>query len=324
MSLFAAVLSSPPVRRCVLVSFALAWGGAAHAAPPSRPDVPGLDAIAASAIGAVEVFSAADCLSTGYFEYNDRTTPTIYISTARLPFNSYLTPEGESTRWFLTGSAGLFGASQLVETPATGRLGEYSINSLTVGFGLGCDIRLTDWLTLTPRAPLGYAYVEFDFERQILPGDPLAGAIPDWSSHAISFFPSLELRPEWRSGAWRYGATSRFTVLYAREVRSLNELRRVTDANIVSSTWRTGVFAAYDSPLRVSGMPVRFHGAFARNDLFGDIRSGNFTDHFYEISAGVGLVAPSRWDPVTEVGVTCATYFGPRFTGVSFGLLLSF
>lgn len=318
-----AVRHWPTPTRALILAAGCAAGSWLHAAPAIRHEGAS-DAIAASAISAVEVFAGADALSTGRFIYESPSVPDVEMSTMRLPFGHYFTEEGHDVRWYLTGSAGYFRAEQDVTSPTLGYLGKYAISSLTGSLGPGCTLKLNDWLSLNVQVPIGYAYIEFEFDRARPPGDPYAGAVADWYSHAISFFPSSELKAQWRTGAWTYGASTRLAVLYAYEVRELDEVVTEGDVSTTSAVWRNGVFATYDSAMKMAGMPVRLHGGFARNDLFGDIQQDDFVNHFYEINAGIGLVSPSAWDPVTEVGLNFGYYFGDRLRGVSIGLTVGF
>lgn len=247
----------------------------AHAA--RRPSDAVSEVVAVFAIGAVEVFSGADTVATGSFTVDDDGDPAAKMQTYRLPWRNEFFDPKESSRPFVFGALGYFGFRQDAPvadgSPVIG--GTAFVQSPSVSFGMGFDFDVTDWLTVTPRIPIGYSYVDFRFRHSGVPGNPYAGFLSDWVTHSVSISPSLEVSPHWRVDRWTLGACSRFTAIFAQEMPGLGTAPDSRDsfADGVSSNsylLRNELFARYDSPWRLWDSPLNFRAAFARHEVFGE------------------------------------------------------
>lgn len=282
--------------------------------------------IANQAVSAIEVFSASDSVATGSFRYDNDGTPDALFSTYRLPLRRYFAESDAAFRPFLFGSIGYFKMTQEQRVGAT-RLGELREECFTTALGAGADWAAADWLTLTPRLPVSYAFARQRFEPDGGPGGAAAALFPDWQSHVLALTPSLELKTRRRTGAFEYGVGTRGTYVRAKGIADDSDFQDIHTESVV---WRTEVYARHYTPWSVQGCPVVLSSAFARHDLFGDMRHADFLNHFYEVRAGVGFHTAEALGSVRslswlhQVELSAAYYFGERFSGVSVGISSDF
>lgn len=282
--------------------------------------------VANQAVSAIEVFSASDSVATGSFRYDNDGSPAALFSTYRLPLRHYFAEETAVVRPFLFGALGYFGMTQ-EQRAGTLRLGELREECLTASLGVGADWSVTDWLMVTPRLPVSYAFARQRFDADSGPGGAAAWLFPDWRSHVVAMNPSLELKTRWRQGAFEYGVGSRGTYVWAKGVADDSDF---LDIETESFVWRNEVYMRHYTPWSLEGCPVVLSSAFARHDLSGDMRHADFLNHFYEVRAGVAfrtaeaLSAVDSLSWLHEVELSAAYYFGERFSGVSVGVSADF
>jgi hypothetical protein len=313
----------PPPRRATLGLALLAtvcgWAGVNAQLNPAVTRKLNND-LANDAVSAVEVFSAANTIATGNFDYDNPGPDDVRFKTYKLPFTHEFGSATNDLRFFLEGHLGYFDLKQAV-TGFGPPPGQIRIRSLTATGGGGMTWRINDWLSTAPRLLFAYSHAWHQFERNAPPGDPFANALPDWRVEALTVLPSVEINIARAFERWDLGVHSRYTYLRAL---GLHNNSSFIDLDSESHVWRNEITASYRSPWTVFNLPLRPFGLFARHDLAGQIRRSDFVEHFYEARLGLGVSMPSGLKPVTEASVSFAYYFEGPFTGYSIGFDLAF
>ncbi len=276
--------------------------------------------LANDAVSAIEIFSAANTVATGVFKYDNAGPDDVEFQTYKLPLDHSFGPTNSALRPFVEGYLGYFDLRQRI-TSFGFPPGEIKIKSLTATAGGGATWQITDWLATSPRLLLAYSHAWHHFDRNALPGDPFATALPDWRLDALTLLPSLEVKLKHSLRRWDFGANSRYTYSH---VFGLNGTSVYIDLDSESHVWRNEVTFSYRSPLNVLGQSVRPFGLFARHDVAGQIRRSGFVAHFYEARLGIGLELPARLKPIREASLNFAYYFQSAFSGYSIGLDFNF
>jgi hypothetical protein len=276
--------------------------------------------LANDAVSAIEVFSAANTVATGVFKYDNAGPDDVEFQTYKLPLDHSFGPTNSAIRPFVEGYLGYFDLRQRI-TSFGFPPGEIKIKSLTATAGGGATWQITDWLAASPRLLLAYSHAWHHFDRNALPGDPFANALPDWRLDALTLLPSLEVKLKHSLRRWDFGVNSRYTYSH---VFGLNDTSVYIDLDSESHVWRNEITASYRSPWRVFDLSLRPFGLFARHDVAGQIRHSGFVEHFYEARLGLGLEMPTALKPIREASFSFAYYFQSAFTGYSVGLDIAF
>jgi hypothetical protein len=276
--------------------------------------------LANDAVGAVEVFSAANTIGTGNFTYDNPGPDDVEFQTYKLPWSRWLRGATNRFRPFIEGYLGYFQMKQELAS-AGPPPSAIRIRSLTASFGGGVRWALNDWLSATPRMMLAYSHAWQHLNRDAPAGDPWVALFTNWEADALTLLPSMEVNGTWTVGRWDLGAGSRYTYIRAT---GLHDNSPLIEVNSDSHVWRNEVSASYRSPWKVFGSRLRPFGLFARHDLAGQILHSGFVDSFYETRLGIGVSMPDRLKPVRELSLNGACYFEGPFNGYSIGLSLGF
>jgi len=276
--------------------------------------------LANDAVSAVEVFSAANIIATGSFQYDNPGEEDVEFYTYKLPASYKFGSPTNRFRPFIGAYVGYFDLKQDVTGfgPPTGNL---RVQSWTGTAGGGVEWRINDWLSVSPGLMLAYSHAWQNFDRAVPPTDPTAGLLVEWEANALTLLPSIEANAAWTFGRWELGVNSRYTYI---RVFGLSDNSPLIDLDSESQVWRNEISARYRSPWELFTMPVGVFSTFSRHDLAGQIQHSDFVEHFYEARLGMTFLLPHWAKPVSELEFSGAYYFEGPFTGYSLGLALSF
>lgn len=266
------------------------------------------------------MFSSADLVATGSFNYDNNGPDDPEFSTYKLPASHSFADPTNRIRPFIEAHAGYFNLVE--EVTALGRpKGQVQIQGITLNAGGGFEWQALDWLSFTPRLLGSFTHLWQDYDRDVPASDPTAHLIADWSAETFSLLPSLAADTHWRFGRWRLGANSTYTYISLHELSTSSDLVTLGSE---SHLWRNEASVRFDSPWRLLRLPVAFTSLFARHDIAGYLNRSGFVNHFYEARGGVTFSVPDTLRPVQEIGLTGAYYFGGPLSGYSIGLSLGF
>lgn len=280
------------------------------------------DNLADQAASAIEVFSAGQTVSAGTFHFDNQGFPDVNFQTFKLPWAHTFGDEKATIRPLLEAYAGYFDLSQgidVISEPA----GFLHIRSATGTVGGGGILRLTDWLTVSPRLGLAYSHIWQNFNpNDTSPGSAgsiAAGLIDNYQADVLTILPSAQVDALFPIGRWRLGASSKFTYLH---LIGLYVTTPDIDIGSYSEVWRNELSALFAPDVRLFGMPLELTSLFARDDLYGQLAASDFVNHFYEARCGADLLTGDHLKPLSKVGLSGAYYFGGAFDGWSLGLTL--
>jgi hypothetical protein len=277
--------------------------------------------LANDAVNAVEIFSAANTIGAGTFNYDNPGPNDVEFKTYKLPFGQTFGAATNRTRAFWEGHFGYFTLDQEVSSfgPPPGHL---EIDSLTAAGGGGVTWKAAPWLSISPRFLLAYSHVWQDYQRDTPPGTTNANYILDWQAGALTLLPSLEAVAARSLGRWDLSLSSRYTYL---RVLGLYEDTDLIELDSGSHVWRTEAKTGFRSPWKVFDLSLRPYGLFAFHEVSGQIDNSGFVDYFFEGRLGVGFGVPGkRFAPLREVDFSFAYYFKEPLTGYSLGLSFGF
>jgi len=303
----------------VLLPAALGWVTAGAQIDPGQVQQINNN-LANDAVSAVEVFSAANIIAGGAFQYDNPGESDVNFYTYKLPVSYKFGSPTNRFRPFIGAYVGYFDLRQDIAGfgPPTGEL---RVQSWTGTAGGGVEWRISDWLSVSPSLMLAYSHAWQNYSRAVPPTDPTAGLLVDWEANALTLLPAIELNAARTFGRWELGFNSRYTYI---RVLGLSDNSPLIDLDSESQVWRNEVLARYQSPWELLTMPVGLYAKFARHDLAGQIRRSDFVEHFYEARLGMTLQLPKWTGPVRELDISGAYYFEGPLSGYSVGASLGF
>ena len=200
------------------------------------------------------------------------------------------------------------------------------LSAMSIVGGVGLGFPLTDELTLTPMALLGYSHVEDDSTFSGPGAAALDGLTREilfnYSVDELLYGAALELKyAHSLAGDIDLQAKLRYNQLFAETLDASNDA--------LEGSGNFGVLTAFiqfdgPTPAKLFGRDLRWIGFAANSTFVGDAADGLGFDYFFELGGGIELVEPNILQGVEGFSVRGSALIGNGVTGWSLGAQLEF